>query len=76
MRYTAREVRTNSKVMNSCGLLHMNVQRQDDQLEPIYNSSADTGCSPEDMPEAMDDREGGEKGSGISVLMVWFGFFV
>ena len=31
-------------------------QRQDDQLEPTYR--ADTGYSPEDMPEAMDDREG------------------
>ena len=26
----------------------------------------DTGCSLEDQPEAMDDREGGEKRSGIS----------
>ena len=27
------------------------------------------GCSPGDLPEAMDYREGGERGSGISVLM-------
>ena len=27
------------------------------------------GCNPEDLPEAMDDWEGGEKRSGISVLM-------
>ena len=29
----------------------MDVQRQDNQL------SADMGCSPKDLPEAMDDRE-------------------
>ena len=28
-----------------------------------------TGCSPEDLPEAMDDRKGGQRGSGISVLI-------
>ena len=29
----------------------------------------DTGCNPEDLPEAMNDRETwGERGSGISVL--------
>ena len=27
----------------------------------------DTGCSPEDLPEAMNDRRSGERGSGISV---------
>ena len=32
---------------------------------------ADKGCSPEDQPEAMDDREGDERGSGISMLMAW-----
>ena len=31
----------------------MGEQRQDDQQ--LY---ADRGCSPEDLPEAMDDREG------------------
>ena len=34
-------------------------------MQQLY---ADTGCSPEDLPEAMDDREDGEKESGISVL--------
>ena len=29
----------------------------------------DTGCSPEDLPEVMNDREGGKRGSGISLLM-------
>ena len=31
-------------------------QKQDNQLEHTY-SSEDTGCSPEDLPEAMNDRE-------------------
>ena len=30
---------------------------------------ADTRCSPEDLQEAMDNREGWRRGSGISVLM-------
>ena len=36
----------------------------------IQQLCADTGCSLEVLPEAMDDREGYEKGSGRSVLMV------
>ena len=27
-------------------------------IQQLY---ADTGCSPEDLPEAMDDRRGGER---------------
>ena len=34
----------------------------------IQQLCEDTGCSPEDLPEAMNDRESGERGSGISVL--------
>ena len=34
----------------------------------IQQLCADTECSPEDLPEAMDDREG----SWISVLMAWY----
>ena len=34
----------------------MDEQKQGDQIEPTY-SSADTGCKPEDLPEARDDRE-------------------
>ena len=30
-------------------------QKQEDQHENTY--SEDTGCSPEDLPEAMNDRE-------------------
>ena len=37
----------------------MDEQRYDDQLEPTYKQlCADTGCSSEDQPEAMDDTEG------------------
>ena len=33
-------------------------EKQDDQLDHIYNSSViDAGCSPEDLPEAMNDSE-------------------
>ena len=41
--------------MYSYGLLHMAEQKQDDQLE--HTLCEDTGCSPEDVPEAMNDRE-------------------
>ena len=34
----------------------------------IQQLCEDTGCSPEDLPEAMNDRRSGEGGSGISVL--------
>ena len=45
----------------------MDKQRQDDQLEPTYNNCANTGISPEDLPEAMDDREGWRE----SVSDIW-----
>ena len=35
-------------------------------IQELYE---DTGCSPEELPEVMNDREGGERGSGISVMM-------
>ena len=34
----------------------------------IHQLCEDTGCSPEDLPEAMNDGRSGERGSGISVL--------
>ena len=38
--------------------LHIAEQKQDDQLEHTYMQLCeDTGCSPEDLPEAMNDRE-------------------
>ena len=81
---TDGEVGTNSQTIYSCGLLHMDEQRQDDQLESIYNSSV-----PIQNIALKTDRErwtietGGERGSGRSVLVVrhdelcvnkWFGF--
>ena len=36
-------------------------QKQDDQ-----QLCEDTGCNPEDLPEAMNNRRSGERGSGIS----------
>ena len=34
----------------------MDVQKQDDQHE-LQQLCEDTGCNPEDLPEAMNDRE-------------------
>ena len=49
----------------------------------IQQLCADTGCNPEDLPEAMDDREVCERGSGISVLTArrdddeyWYNYLV
>ena len=35
----------------------MTMQKQGDQLEPTYSSSVRIRCSPEDVTEAMNDRE-------------------
>ena len=54
------------------GSLHMGVQRQDDLLEPTYNSSVlirDVALM--NCRKQWTIEKGGEKGSGISVLMVW-----
>ena len=40
-------------------------------LTYIQQLCEDMGCSPGDLPEAMNNREGCERGSGISVLMAW-----
>ena len=37
----------------------------------IQQLCEDMECNPRDLPEVMNDREGGERGSGISVLMAW-----
>ena len=36
----------------------MDEQSQDVQREPTYSSSVDRGCSPDDLPKVMDNREG------------------
>ena len=43
--------------MYSYGPPHIAKQKQDDQLELTYSSYVKTGCNPEDLPEAMNDRE-------------------
>ena len=44
--------------MYSYGHSYMAEQKQDDQLEHIIQQLCeDTGYSPEDLPEAMNDRE-------------------
>ena len=43
--------------MYSYGTPHMAVQKQGDQHEHIQQLCEDTGCYPEDLPEAMNDRE-------------------
>ena len=44
------------------GPLHMAERKQGNQLEPTYSSSVRIrGCSPEDLPEVMNDRESWRK---------------
>ena len=58
--------------MYSCGTLHMDEQKQDDQLEPTYSSyvlirdEALKTCQ-----KQWTIGRSGERGSGISVLMAW-----
>ena len=68
---TAGKVGTNSYVTYSSGPLHMDEQRQDDQLEPTYNSSVPI----QDVALKTDRKrwtieKGGGRGSGRSVLMM------
>ena len=59
IRDTAGEVGMKSEVTYSFGPLHVDKQRQDDQLEPIYHSSVlIQDVDFEDLTEAMDNREG------------------
>ena len=69
MRVTAGEVETNSQVTYSCGPPHMDEQRQNDQLEPTYNSSVPI----QDVALKTDRgrwtiETGGGRGSGRSML--------
>ena len=57
--------------MYSCGLLHTDEQRQDDQLEPTYKSPVPIqDVALRTCRKQWTIEKGGEKGSGISVLMV------
>ena len=69
MRDTAGEVRANSQVMYSCGLLHMDEQRQNDQQEPMYHSSV--SIQEVAWRTCREQWMGGEKGSEKSVQAAW-----
>ena len=57
-------------ILYSCGPLHMDEQKQDDQLEPIYISSVPIRDAFLKTCRMKWTREkGGEKWSGVSVLM-------
>ena len=59
IRHTAGEARTNSYVTFSSGLLHKVMPVLTDQQRTYQHQlCVDTGCSLEDTPEAMDDRDG------------------
>ena len=71
MRDTAGKVGTNSLVTYSSGPLHMDEQRQDDQLEIIYNSSVPIqDVALKTYRERWTIEKGGGRGSGRSVLAV------
>ena len=56
--------------MYSCGPLHMDEQRQDGQLEPTYCSSVPIrDVALKTCRKQWTIRSGGERGSGISVLI-------
>ena len=56
----------------SCGLLHRDVQRQDDLVEPKYNSSVPIrDVALRTCQKQWTIGKGGERVSGISVLIVW-----
>ena len=68
---TAGEVRMGSYGMYSCRLLHMGEQRQDDQLEPTYSSAVPIrDVALRTCRKQWTIGRGGERGSGISVLIV------
>ena len=67
---TAREVGKSSQVMFSYGPLHMVEQKLGDQLEPTYNSSV-RGVAQRSRQKRWRIGRGGERGSGISVVMAW-----
>ena len=58
MQDTAGEAGTSSKVMYSYRPTHMAEKKQDEVARTyIEQLCEDTGCGPEDLPEAMNDRE-------------------
>ena len=72
MQDTAGEVETCSLVIYSGGPLHMDEQRQDNQLEPIYNSSVPIrDVAMKTYRKQWTIGRGGERWSGIAVLVSW-----
>ena len=68
---TAGEVGTNSQVTYSGGPFRMDKQRQDDHLEPTYNSSVPIHkLALKTYWKWWTIEKGGRRGSGRSVLMV------
>ena len=56
--------------MYSCGSLHIDEQKQDDQLEPTYSSSVPIqDVTLKSCRKQWTIGRGGEKGLGISMLM-------
>ena len=56
----------------SCGPLHMDKQRQDNQLEPTYSSTEPIwDVTLKTFRKQWTIGRGGERGSGISVLIAW-----
>ena len=57
--------------MYSCGPPHLDEQRQDDPLEPTYGSSVQIrDVTLKTCQKLWMIEKGGERGSGISVLIV------
>ena len=72
MQDTAGEVGTNSQMTYICEPLHVDEQRQDDQLEPTYNSSVRIqDVALKTYWEWRTIKKGGGRGSGRSKLAVW-----
>ena len=70
MQDTAGKVGTNSLAIYSCGPLHIDKQRQDDQLEPTYNSSGPiSDVSLKTYRNRWTIEKGGGRGSERSALM-------
>ena len=68
----AGEVGTKSWVTYSCRPFHMDEQRQDGQLETTYNSSVPIqDVALKTYRKRWRIEKGGERGSGIFVLMAW-----
>ena len=70
VRDTAGEVGTSSYGMYSCGPLHMDEQRQDNQLEPTYSRSVPIGdVTQKTYRKQWTTERSGQRGLGIYKLI-------